>query len=335
MSQSLKLPGLGRIYEETKRVARILEMISLIAARPNRFRRRDLAQRFEITERMIQKDLDVIRNGLKLELAPSQEGYHFVETPRLSDIAFSFPEALALVLAIQTARCNSGIRSVELEAAVSRLEALFPPQFTSHIRRLGLNERRPVTGKNRRKMITLLHRALLEGSKVRMLYKSSSRGGAETERTVYPYYIMPYVRSWHLIAHCELREKVLTFKVDRIAKAVLLTERYNIPSDFRLEDYVGDAWGLMSSKNEEAVHVELLFEPEAGRWVAEEYWHKSQQIETLADGRVKFRLFLPTTPDFLGWILYYGWRVEVIQPFELRERVAAEHRKAADQYLNK
>ncbi len=33
--------------------------------------------------------------------------------------------------------------------------------------------------------------------------------------------------------------------------------------------------------------VVLLFEPEAGRWVAEEEWHHSQQSETLPDGRVR------------------------------------------------
>ncbi|MDR3567859.1 MAG: hypothetical protein P4L43_07505 [Syntrophobacteraceae bacterium] len=74
MHGSGMLPGLGRIYEETKRVSRILELIQIINAQPGRYRRRDLAARFEISERMIQKDLDVIRNGLKLAVVRSAEG---------------------------------------------------------------------------------------------------------------------------------------------------------------------------------------------------------------------------------------------------------------------
>jgi len=52
MDRSRVFPGLGRTYEETKRVSRILELIQAIAARPGRFRRRDLAARFEISERI-------------------------------------------------------------------------------------------------------------------------------------------------------------------------------------------------------------------------------------------------------------------------------------------
>lgn len=59
--------GDGRT-EDTKRVARILNLVQMIAAHPRRYLRRDLAARFEISERMIQKDLEVIRHGLRLPL---------------------------------------------------------------------------------------------------------------------------------------------------------------------------------------------------------------------------------------------------------------------------
>lgn len=55
-------------------------------------------------------------------------------------------------------------------------------------------------------------------------------------------------------------------------------------------------------------------------------------MEALPDGSVRFRLFLPITPDFVNWILYYGWRVEVVRPQELRGRVAEEHLRAAELY---
>ena len=57
--------------EETKRTTRILEIVRIIATAPRRYLRRDLAQRFEVSERMIQKDLDVIRHGLRYLKSPS------------------------------------------------------------------------------------------------------------------------------------------------------------------------------------------------------------------------------------------------------------------------
>ena len=322
-------PGLGRPYEETKRIGRVLELIQLITIGPNRYRRRDLAERFEISERMIQKDLDLIRNGLKLDLSRSMEGYWFKDLPRLPAVGFTFSEAISLLLAVEAAGRISGVEVADLEAAIARIRGLFPAEFATHLR--GVSKpaplSKPVSGSRRAQMLTLLQRALLHRCKLRIRYRTSSRGGAESLRVVRPYHLLAYVRSWHLIAYCERRKKVLTFKVDRIRKAEVLSERYAIPSDFDLEDYLGLGWGLMNGQGGEPEEVELLFEPEAGRWVSEEQWHKSQHTETLASGLVRFRLHLPITPDFVSWILYYGSRVEVLKPQSLRDRVTDEHRK--------
>ena len=131
MSRSNVLPRLGRPYQETRRISRILELIQIITALPGRCRRRDLAARFEISERMIQKDLDVIRNGLKLTLGRSAEGYRFDELPRLPAVGFSFAEGISLLLAVEAGRRNTGIGTADLEAAVGRLRGLFPSRIHS------------------------------------------------------------------------------------------------------------------------------------------------------------------------------------------------------------
>jgi predicted DNA-binding transcriptional regulator YafY len=313
-----------------KRTSRILELVQIIAVAPRRYLRRDLAQRFQISERMIQKDLDVIRHGLKLPLLHSPEGYYFEEIPRLPALQYSFPEALALLLAVQAARQVSGIGSAELAAAVARLEALFPPEFIPLLRRVVGQPVLTAQRKHRQRMLMLLNRALVEGRKVCMVYETRSRGGEVSERVVHPYHIMPYVRSWQLIAHCERRDEVIMFKVDRIREATLLDERYRIPDDFNLDDYLGATWGLMRGEAGEPEDVVLRFEPEAGRWVAEEYWHPSQQVEEQPDGSVLFKLHIAITPEFVNWLLYYGSRVEVLEPPSLRERVVEEHRRAVE-----
>ena len=332
MRESGMLPGLGRLYEETKRISRILELIQMINAQPGRYRRRDLATRFEISERMIQKDLDIIRNGLKLSVVRSAEGYRFEEVPRLPAVGFSFAEAVSLLLAVEAGRRNTGIGGAELDGAMKRLCELFPPGFANRLGGLGGGPAagRRISGEHRPQMLALLQRMIAESSKVRIRYNTSSRGGQESVRIVHPYHLVSYVRSWHLVAYCERRGRVLTFKVDRIRMAEPVGEHFEVPLDFSLDEHLGEGWGILSGKGGDAVDVELLFEPEAGRWVSEEHWHKSQEVELLPNGFVRFRLHLPVTPDFVGWILYYGWRVEVVSPGELRRRVADEHRRAAD-----
>ena len=320
--------------EETKRTSRILQIVQTIAIFPHRHLRRDLAQRFEISERMIQKDLDVVRHGLKLPLLHSPEGYYFEEMPRLPVLQYTFAEALSLLLAVQAARQVSGVDSAELAAAVARLESLFPSEFAPLLHQTaGQPVAITAQRKHRQQMLMLLNRALLERRKIRMVYETRSRDGAVSERVVRAYHIMPYVRSWQLVAYCELRKAVRMFKVDRIREAMLLDEHYHIPADFDVDAYMGSGWGAMRGGTGEPVDVVLRFEPQAGQWVSEEYWHSSQEAEVQPDGSVLFKLRIAAiTPEFVNWLLYYGGRVEVLEPAELRERVAGEHRRAAALY---
>lgn len=138
-----------------------------------------------------------------------------------------------------------------------------------------------------------------------------------------------------MIAHCENRNAVRVFKVDRIREAILMDEGYAVPKDFDLMAYMGDAWGMMRGEAAEPVDVALRFEAEAGHWVAEEYWHHSQKIEELPDGKILFKVRVSPTPEFVNWLLYYGSRMEVLAPESLRKQVVEEHCRAVEVYESK
>lgn len=318
----------GQREEETRRTARVLDIIQHIAVYPRRWTRRGLAERFEVSERQIQKDLQVIRHGLRLPLLRDAGGYYFERLPHLPTTAYSFSEALALLSAARAAQAIPGIDSAELAAAIARLESIFPDEMRHLVREAKEQLPRRAVRAHRQEMLSLLHRALAERRQVRMAYATASRAGRVIERVVEPYHILPYNRSWHMIAYDHNRQEVLQFKIDRVQEAAILDSTYTIPADFDLDDYLGDAWGLMRGAAGEVEAVELLFEAEAGRWVTEETWHKSQQSEVLPDGRVHVTFRVGVTPEMVGWLLYYGSRVEVVRPAWLRERVAEEHRRA-------
>jgi predicted DNA-binding transcriptional regulator YafY len=77
------------------RLARVLQIVAAIATEPGRWTRTDLAERFDISERMITKDLSIIRRALGLALGHEEPdgGYYFVREPEH-----------ALVLAARNAR---------------------------------------------------------------------------------------------------------------------------------------------------------------------------------------------------------------------------------------
>lgn len=322
------LPGQGR-DNTIRRTARVLEIIQQIAVAPGRWSRQSLAEHHEVSERMIQKDLELIRYRLGLTLRHENGAYYFEQLPHLPTTTYSLAEGLALLAAARAAQAIPGINSAELAAAIARLESIFPAEFGRLVRDATEKLPRRAVKAHRQTMLTLLHRALAERRQVRIAYATGSRTGEVTKRVVEPYHLMAYGRSWHLIAHDHRRGEVLQFKVDRVQEAEILDTTYTVSQDFDLDTYLGNAWGLMRGAAGEPERVVLEFEPEAGRWVAEETWHKSQVNEVLPDGRVRVSFHVGITPEMVNWLLYYGSRVAVLEPAWLRDRVAEEHRRAA------
>ena len=315
--------------DQIRRTARVLDMVQQIAVRSRYWTRKKLAEHYELGERMIQKDLGLIRVRLGLPLRNDGDGYYFEHLPHLPTTAYSFSEALALLTAARAAQAIPGVNSAELAAAIARLEALFPDTLRPMLREATEKLPSQAAAGQRQTMLAILHRAWIERRQVRIAYATGSREGEIGQRVVEPYHILPHGRSWHLIAFDHKRKEVLQFKVDRVRAAVLLDTTYVIPADFDVDAYLGHSWGIMRGAAGEPETVELLFEPEAGRWVAEEHWHKSQQSEVLPDGRVRVTFFVGITPEMVSWLLYYGARAQVVAPAWLRERVAEEHRRAA------
>lgn len=318
--------------EQIRRTARILEIIQQIATQPGRWTRKKLAECHEVSQRMIQKDLEIVRTRLGLSIERERGGYLFKRLPQLPTATYTFSEAVALLSAARLAQAVPGVNSVELAAAIARLEVIFPDELRPLLREATDQLPRQAVKSHRQAMLSLLHRALMEHKQIKISYATSSRAGEVSERTIEPYHLMPYGRSWHLIAYDHQRRgnEPLQFKVDRIQEATLLDTTYTIPASFDVDAYLGDGWGLMRGAAREPEDVVLIFEPQAGRWVAEEQWHKSQHSEELVDGRMQMTFHLGITPEMVRWLLYYGADVWVERPLWLREQVREQHQKALD-----
>ncbi len=317
------LDGGGKL-EETKRIGRVLQILQLIASQPRRWRRRDLAERFEISERQIDKDIELIRHGLVLSLRHSPEGYYYETVPHLAAAPMGFHEALALILAARSALSGDGIDTADLAAAISRLEAQLPLPLRGLLAQAQRPGHASPAAEQRAQVLAAIERAIAEGRKVRMTYASAVRGGETSERVVRPYTAMRYLRSWYVIGYCERRGDVRMFKVGRIRSLSQTSERYEIPRDFDLDAYFGGGWGILRSADARPEHVVLVFNPEAGRWICDETWHPAQAVTTAADGSVRFAVDVPVTPELVRWVLGYGARVRVESPASLRAAVVAE-----------
>jgi predicted DNA-binding transcriptional regulator YafY len=98
-----------------------------------------------------------------------------------------------------------------------------------------------------------------------------------------------------------------------------------MPLDFKVDEYVQDALGIMRSGRR--IEVELLTFKKAATWVKDKSWHASQDIKLLKDGRLRMMLKVADNDELVGWILSFGSQARVIRPDALEKKIKDEARK--------
>jgi len=331
--------GSGKRLEETKRIRRLIEMANLLATQPRQWTEARLANRFEVTERQIRRDVALLRHGLLYQIERRSGGLIISGAPALPPLHLPLPEAIALALAANLARDSDDIDPATLGSALARLEALVPPETLTLLRR---DLARPIRRRTsppspisnaRTTMLRLLQQALAEHRQVNIVYETASRDYERSERIVEPYHLgRHYGRLWLLTAYDHLRGKILQFKISRIRKAELLETMYRIPDDFDMDDYRGNTFGLMRGEPADQVDVELLFSPQAARWLEEEDWDVPLQFDPQPDGGVLARMHTGITPELLRWISWYGPDCRILGPDVLCQRARENALEIVQQY---
>jgi predicted DNA-binding transcriptional regulator YafY len=372
--------------EEYRRTCRIVDLLLRIIRQPRRWTRRALAEHYELSEQQMDKDIQLLRHGLRMPLCHVRDGYYFERSVTLPILTLSLPEALSLLLAARLGYTMPGVPRGDLAAAIARVEALLPQELLPLVNGLdrgGQDDRSPAG------LLRELQMAIAERAQLRIAYRSASHPGTDPtpcpsptsegrgetslshcgrdvtpasaasrgvrgvgesrgegaspplithdpslitssgdggERVVDPYTLIPYLRSWYLVAYCHLRGEVRMFKVDRIDRLGRTGESFAFPRDFDVAGYMGHTWGLLRGEAGEPEDVVLEFEPESGRWIRDQQLHESQRAESLPDGRVRLSFYVGITPELRRWVLGFGRQVRVVTPAHLAEWVLQEAR---------
>jgi len=199
-----------------RRAERLFEIIQLIR-RSGLIRARELAERLEVSERTVYRDIQaMIAQGVPIE-GEAGVGYVLRDGYDLPPLMFDKCEIEALMLG---ARIVESLADAELSDAassvISKVEAVVPDALRDYMTRT------PLLAPTGRIMapvsfeVSDLRRALREQLKVRFEY-TDGIGDAST-RTVRPLSLAYFGPVWLLAAWCELRCDFRVFRLDRIIR---------------------------------------------------------------------------------------------------------------------
>jgi predicted DNA-binding transcriptional regulator YafY len=320
--------------DRVKKADRIFRMWLLLLRSPLQFTVKELAAKYEVNIRTIYRDLATLSNDLRVPVYDDKAKWAIEEGFYLPPIRFTVSEALNVFLAARLMLSYSHRYDPNVDSAFSVLASVLPPPLQTQVHKT-LNWMRALPrSESYLTNLAKLAEAWSTQHRVRITYRSLEAAKA-TDRLIDPYFIEPAAagHSSYVIAHCHRTRQIRVFKIERIETMQVTDQVYTIPADFDANKFFGSAWGVVVEG--EAKTVRLKFDRVVARIIGETVWHPSQVLSKQRDGSLVITLQVMDTVELCAWVLGWGNHVEVIEPLEMREAIAATARAVLINYGQK
>jgi predicted DNA-binding transcriptional regulator YafY len=310
---------------------RLLSLILLLQSRPT-WRAEDLAAELNVSQRTIHRYIAMLDEmGIPLYSERGRYGgFSLVRGYKLPPLIFTAEEATVLYMGANLVREVWGhTYDAAVTAATAKLDNVLPDDLRQEVARA---RQSLVIGELARRdyrpwepTIHDLRQCIGERHRVRLLYRSLARP-EDTRRVVDPYALTFQWGLWYLIGFCHLRQELRTFRVDRIQEITPLDDRFTMPRDFDVREYLATR---MRFEPHYAVVVRL--EAEVALQVRERHgdWMK---ITDEVDGSITARFDVASLDWATGWVLGFGSAAQALEPGELITRVQAAAEGALRRY---
>jgi predicted DNA-binding transcriptional regulator YafY len=175
-----------------------------------------------------------------------------------------------------------------------------------------------------------LFQAVADLRPLRCKYKSL-RDGTEERITIHPYALVLYRDAIYCVGVHVQKDEIRTFVLDRMRDTDLSsTERFDLPADFKVDDYFQGQFGIWRGTASYKVVIE--FDAKVAEFVRSRRVHVTQKLSNTPDGGVRLSMAVGDLTEVISWVLGFGQTAKVIEPPELLDKVKAELRGALAHY---
>jgi predicted DNA-binding transcriptional regulator YafY len=302
-----------------------------------------LAERFEVTERTIYRDLAYLRDQLNAPLAYARSddyrgGYRYTDPAYLLPANFlRRAEVAGVLLAGKLAAQSPGQpRGAAFAGLVERLKDLLDARelavIESEVGAFDYAARRVWRVDPR--IVEAAGEALRRRRRIQAdLFVPGADGETgESWRclTFEIFRICNLDGTWYVLGRDVDSDGRTAVPLARLKGFRELSERYSVPADFSLADALADAFGFRLDSP--GHRVQLKFTGRAAHLVAEREWHPSQRIAFQPDGSLRLTLRTANLGELARWLAGFPGEVRVEAPDELRRLVADNARKLLEDH---
>ncbi len=221
---------------DTKRLSRLVAILTQLQTK-RLLTSSELAKKFSVTVRTIYRDIKALQEAGVPILPEEGKGYTLMEGYRIPPVMFTENQANALILAEQLVLKNKDasfvkdyLEAIEKIKAVLKHNLKDKANLLAERTRFEQNTNRERTSNN----ISELQFALTNFCLTRIDY--SNEANKATSRLIEPFALLSTEENWLLVAWCRLRKDFRYFRLDRIKKLTVLTEKFK-PHKMTLQEY--------------------------------------------------------------------------------------------------
>ncbi len=176
-------------------------------------------------------------------------------------------------------------------------------------------------------VVSQLQRAVVQRNKVRLKYTGRNR--EHTERLVDPWGLVDKDAVWYLVAGTDRGQR--TFRVDRIAEAVVTTETAYRPADFDLSAAWHEVVDEMEQRRASTAATVLI--PERLLPILRNQQGRNCVVDgPIPDGRIRVQVTAPTSWMLAQQLAGWGASIEVLDPQDVRAELARIGAELLDRY---
>jgi len=306
----------------SKVATRLLSIILLLQSRPI-WKALELAAELNVSERTVHRYMTMLDEmGIPIysERGP-YGGFSLVRGYKLPPLIFTAEEATVLYMGANLVREVWGQTYDDAVTAVTaKLDNVLPDDLRQEVARarqslviggLARMDYRPWET-----TIHTLRQCIGDRRCVRLLYRGFTRR-KDTDRVIDPYALTFQWGLWYLVGFCHLRQEMRTFRVDRIQQIVPLGDRFTLPRDFSVREYLARGMSFEPTYKV-VVHLGASVASQVREWHG--HW---MAIADHADGSITVRFGVANLDWATYWVLRHGGAAKVLQLPELAVRVQA------------
>lgn len=221
---------------DTKRISRLTAILTQFQTK-RMVTASELAAKFSVSVRTIYRDIRALEQAGIPIFTEEGKGYSLMEHYRLPPVMFTENQANALILAEQLVLKNKDASFItDYLEAIEKIKAVLKHSVKDKANLLSDRTRfsQIINGERNSNNLSDLQFALTNFYLVNIEYTNES--GNTTNRLIEPFALLSTQENWLLVAWCRLRHEFRYFRLDRIQKMEMLTEKFT-PHNLTLQEY--------------------------------------------------------------------------------------------------